>query len=558
MSNPYPNSRYPHALYFGLPDGKMLLFVDSTGSGNYVPGVSSQNASVAGGLGVGQTVSLNADGSQATLVDTDGTNYLFNNLQYQPASSPPVPEQQGALVAIKFRGGYVQTLNYDASTAQPTSVTDNLGRSLGFQFDTNQHLMSLASGGSAVATYTYIPNPQLAATYAVLYPKGVPPLVAQATGALGSVTLVPTNETMSYSYTNDANNSNYMILTGYTDPRGITYSTWTVDSSSRVTSNTLAGGVGQTSLSYSPANLTLTSSGYSAQTTSTTITNALGEQEVATYAIAPPASAAGAVNPNLLLTQRQKQAIGSLPVSTTTYAYDFNDFLSQVTDAQGRVTTDVNDPITGLPTSITRGAGTPGASTATYTWNDQWRVPTQIVEPGRTSAYVWSASGQLTSSTVTDTTTTTSPYSTNGQTRTLTYAYGANSLLASVTGPLAGEVVSYTFNSTGFIQTITDEVGHVTTVTAWNSLGQPTSLTDPNGVISALTYDGDGRLTGLSVDTAGTPATTTIAYDAVGDVVKITDPIGASTSFTYDGARRLTGLSNGDGETATYVRDALG
>jgi YD repeat-containing protein len=67
----------------------------------------------------------------------------------------------------------------------------------------------------------------------------------------------------------------------------------------------------------------------------------------------------------------------------------------------------------------------------------------------------------------------------------------------------------------------------VTTVTAWNSFGQPTSLTDPNGVIDALGYDGDGRLTSVSIDTAGTPATTTIAYDGVGDVTEITEPNGA-------------------------------
>ena len=166
----------------------MLLFVDSTGSGNYVPGISNQSGSAAGGLGVGQTVSLNTDGSQATLIDTDGTNYVFNNLPYQPTASPPVPEQQGALVSIKFPGGYSQTLNYNASTAQLTSVTDNLGRSLGFQFDTNQHLTSLTSDGSPVATYTYIPNPALAAAYSAVYPNGVPPLVAESTGALGSVT----------------------------------------------------------------------------------------------------------------------------------------------------------------------------------------------------------------------------------------------------------------------------------------------------------------------------------------------------------------------------------
>jgi RHS repeat-associated protein len=527
MYNPYAGAAYPHALYFALPEGRQLLFVDSTGMGAYVPGLISGSSSVVGGAGGGETVALNTTTSQVTLTTTEGVNYIF-------------ALATGQLQTINFRGGYSQTLTYAGASGPPSSVTDNLGRSPAFQYDVNNHLTTLTAGGVTVATYTYVPNSQTVALLAPQYvppnwPSGIPPLVAQASGTLGSVTRTATGETTSYAY---ANAGNPYVPTSMTDARGTVYENWTYNAQFQATSSVLAGPVGQTTLSYNPT----------AQTT--TITNALSEQEIVSYTV----SAAN----NILTTQRQKQPIGSLPLATTTYAYDANDFLSQLTDAEGRITTYVNDPTTGLPTSITRGAGTPGASTATYTWNTQWRVPTQIVEPGRTTAYSWSASGQLNSATATDTTTTTIPYSTNGQTRTLTYAYGANGLLLSVTGPLVGEVVSYTYNSSGFIQTITNELGQVTTVTAWNSLGQPTSLTDPNGIVSALGYDGDGRLTSVTLDTAGTPATTTIAYDPVGDITQITDPIGAWTSFTYDGARRLSGISNADGETATYVRDAMG
>lgn len=530
LFNPYvtanPPLSYPHALYFALPDGRQLLFVDSTGNGNYVPGLISGGASVTGGKGVGDTVSFNATSLQITLTTTEGVNYVFS-LVFNGSDR--------YLTAINFKGGYSQSLTYDPTTHILSSVTDNLGRSIGLQYDNVGHLVAVTAGGANVATYSYVPNAQANAVLAPLYPGGIiPPDVAVATGTLGSATRLPNNETSTYAYT-DANNP--YALTSYTDARGIVYSTWTYNAQFQAVSGTLAGPVGQTTVAYN-------TTGHTASAT-----NALGEQQVVTYTI----SAAN----NVLPTQVQGQAIGTLPVSTTAYQYDSNDFVSEITDAEGRVTTHINDPTTGLPTSITRGYGSPSASTTTYTWNNQWRVPTEIVEPGRTSAYVWSASGQLTSSTTTDTTTTTVPYSTNGQTRTLTYAYGANNLVASVTGPLTGEVVSYTYNATGFVQTITDELGHVTTVTAWNSLGQPASITDPNGVISALTYDGDGRLTGISVDTAGTPATITVVYNAVGDITKITDPIGAWTSFLREQADctlALVGDESGDVNEADDIR----
>ncbi|WP_158813296.1 RHS repeat-associated core domain-containing protein [Methylocapsa sp. S129] len=530
MFNPYGSATYPHALYFSLPNGRQLLFVDSTGAGNYVPGLISGSASVAGGKGVGESLSLNTTTSQITLTTTDGANYVFS-------------QTGGALTTINFRGGYSQSLTYYTSNVNyaPTSgllstVTDSLGRSLGFQYDTNGHLAAVTAGGANVATYTYVGNPQANAPLAPFFTGGIPPNVSQMTGMLGSATLLPANETSSYAYA-DANNP--YALTSYTDARGVVYSTWTYNAQFQAISSVLAGPVGQTTIAYNPTSQT------------TTTTNALGEQEVLTYSVS--------ASNNALPTQIQKQAVGSLPVSTTAFQYDSNDFLSQITDAEGRITSDVNDPTTGLPTSITRGYGTAGASTTTYTWNDQWRVPTQVVEPGRTSVYAWSASGQLTSSTVTDTTTTTIPYSTNGQTRTLTYAYGANNLLASVTGPLAGEVVSYTYNSTGFIQTITDELGHVTTVTAWNSLGQPASLTDPNGIVTDITYDGDGRVLTIAVGVGSdTPATTIIAWSVAGDITKITEPNGAWQAFAYDDARRLTTVTDSLGNATAYVRDAMG
>ena len=88
-------------------------------------------------------------------------------------------------------------------------------------------------------------------------------------------------------------------------------------------------------------------------------------------------------------------ASANCPESDSFFAYDGNNFVNQFTDGEGRVTSYVREA-RGLPTSITRGTGTTSAATATVTWRSTWHVPTQVVEPSRTTNYVWSSAGQLT------------------------------------------------------------------------------------------------------------------------------------------------------------------
>ena len=203
-------------------------------------------------------------------------------------------------------------------------------------------------------------------------------------------------------------------LTGIKDERGIQFATWTYDSASgRVATSEHAGSVESTSLSYDDTNH------------KTTVTNAFGKVTVYHYNINVPGVSR--------ITQVEGQ------VSTNTAAAntdDSNGFIHQITAGESRVTAITNDS-RGLPTSIVRGYGTASASTTSYTWHSTLRVPTQIVQPNLTTDLTWT-SGQLTSVTQTDTTSTSVPYSTNGQTRTWAYTYTTGGLLASVDGPLSG------------------------------------------------------------------------------------------------------------------------
>ncbi len=136
----------------------------------------------------------------------------------------------------------------------------------------------------------------------------------------------------------------------------------------------------------------------------------------------------------------------------------------------------------------------------------------------------------------------------------------AVNLLTSVNGPLAGtgDTVSYTYNSSGAITSVTNEVGHVTTVTAHTANGLPASITDPNGVVTTLAYNPRDWLTSVTVNPGAAQAVTTIAYNAIGQVTRVTEPDGAYLDYTYSNARRLTTVTNNTGEVITYTHNVNG
>jgi RHS repeat-associated protein len=510
-------------VYVTLPTGKELVFALASGtwaSGTWAPAYvnSAGNSFDAGRLGVRETFVRN--GANFELTTAEGVTYVF-------------AESNSRLITIRKRGGYVQTLTYDSNGVN-TGVTDNRGRAVSFVYDQQRHLSEVKVNGTTVVKYEYLGRVDTA-LLAPYYGGTVPPDVAQGVAVLEKAIFPPqANATITYHY---EDTTNKYALTGITDERGIRYATWGYDAQGRATSSVHAGSVDQYTVAYGSG--------------TATVTNPLGKDEVVTYSTTSQG--------NQLVSSLVEQPSTNCPLSNTTRTYDANNFRASVTDAESRVTTFVNDAI-GQPTSITRGSGTAGAVTSSISWNATWRMPSQIVDPGLTTDYVWNSSGQLTSVTQTDTTSQTVPYATSGQTRVWTYTYGTNGMLASVDGPLSGtgDTVSFTYDALGFVQTITNEIGHVTTVDTVNDRGQPTLVTDPNGIKTALTYDGRGWLKTVTADSTGTPATTSIDYTAVGQIAKVTLPDASWQSFTYDNARRLTTVTNNAGETTNYVRDAMG
>ncbi len=437
---------------------------------------------------------------------------------------------------IEFPGGYSQTINYSEADGvkRMTSVVDSYGRRLDFEIDpVSRNIAKVFFGGRQVVQFDY-EDAFKDATYSSLVPEPID--LRRFIVRVKNVTYPQSpGERWSYLY-DDSRHHN--ALTGKTDGRNVRVLTVVYDANRRVTATRRAGGLYEHTFAYAPA--------------SRTITNPLGKKEVINLAF----SAAG--KPKIGSTQGLASA--NCAASNTTFEWDTNDFVSKETDAEGRITTYTNDPVTGLPTRIVRGVGTASAVTTDVVWNAIWRQPARVIEPGLTTDLTWDAAGKLTAVRQTDTTTQTVPYSTAGRTRTWTYGYDAQARLISVDGPLAGtgDTVRYTYNAQGFIQTMTNEVGHVTTVTAWNFRGQPTSVTDPNGVVSAYSYDGMGRLTSLAINPGANEKKWTLTYTLAGDLATFREPMGALYTLNWDNARRLMAIQNNLGERIEYTRDAMG
>ncbi|MGB8313012.1 MAG: DUF6531 domain-containing protein, partial [Aestuariivirga sp.] len=311
---------------------------------------------------------------------------------------------EGRLVKIVFPNGYSQFLSYSGKLN--TKITDSFGRTLSFEYWSEvakagllkavttsdgkrfsfNYIDPAVSNGSTGDTVSQIDYSTLELA-SVIYPDSTP-----ATDSDNPKITYEYLQSLEYPY----------ALTGIYDERGVKFAAWTYDAKGRATSSQHSGGDDFTTFSYDDVNNRVT------------VTNALGRSTVYSYT-----RVFGILQQ---LTAVDGVATTNCAASNTVYAYDANGFRSQATDAEGRISKWVRDG-RGLPTSTTEGFGTAVARTTATTWDATRPLPTQIVAPGLTTNMAYNAAGQMTSLSRVDTTTTTLPYSTNGQTRTITFDY---------------------------------------------------------------------------------------------------------------------------------------
>jgi RHS repeat-associated protein len=449
---------------------------------------------------------VNNDPDIDGVLANNGTVFTYTDPSDTVETYDPV---SGKLLSITTRSGYAQTLRYDANGNLAT-VTDSYGRTLSFTY-ANGVVQTMTDPDGRVYTYGYTLGASI------------------NTDRLSQVTY-PDNTSVQYVY---EDTRFPFALTGIIDENGNRFASWTYDAARRAISSQHAGGADAVAISYD-----LGGGGGTA-----TVTNALGKQVVHNIS---------SDQFMMKLFGLNELASANTPAATTSIRYDGNGYISREQDENGNVTLYQNDG-RGLVLSKTEAAGTPQQRVTTTTWLPNLHLPSQIVEPGRTTTFTYDANGNLLTKTQTDTTAGTVPYSTNGRTRRWSYTYTATGQVASMTDP-RGNTTSYAYDASGTLVTVTNALGQTTQVTTHDASGRPLTVVDPNNVTTTMTYDLRGRLTSITV--AG--AATTITYDAAGNVTRVTRPDGSFLAYTYDAAHRLIQVSDALGDQIRYTLDLLG
>jgi RHS repeat-associated protein len=439
-------------------------------------------------------------GSAWTLTDRDDTVETYTTISANEA----------VLSSIQVRSGYTQNLQYDANNLLQ-KVTDSFGRTLQFTYQSGL-LSSVTTPDGLVLTYSYA-----------------------AAGGSNRLVSVAYSTSPATSQTYLYENTSYpFALTGIMDENGNRYATWAYDAGGRATSSQLAGGTELTTISYNDAD------------GSRTVTGPLSQQTVYKFTVLQGIPK---------VTEEDRLATSTTAAATRAFTYDANGYLASRSDWNGNLTTFVND-VHGQPLSITEAPGTAQARTTTMAYLSNYHLPSQIVTPGLTTAFVYDSIGNLLPKTLTDTTTETKPYSTNGTKRTWTYSW-SNLLLASVKIPTGG-TTAYSYDGTGALIKVTDALSHITQITKHLPGGWPQTILDPNSVTTTLTYDPRLRLTSSAVTTGAGPLTTTFAWDAAGNLLSVTLPDGSKLTNAYDAAHRLTSVTDLFSQKTAYILDALG
>jgi len=318
--------------------------------------------------------------------DTDVDFKLTNSGSTYTLTSPndtvetySVTSGKGTLSSIALPDGYTQTMNYTSGVL--TSVSDSYSRSLTFTY-TSGMLTGVSTPDALVLTYGYT-----------------------TTGGQSLLTSVSynTSPTTSQTYVY-ANTELPFALTSITDENGNTFASWTYDGYGRCTMSEHAGGADEVQVAYN-------SSG------TVTVTNPLGEQDTYTFTTLQGVSKVSKI---------QRAASSPVAAATRNFTYDSNGYLATATDWNGNETKWTNNSH-GQPTSVTEAYGAGVARTTSITYDSTWiHKPYEVTKTGVTIDDRYDATyGNLLTHKLTDTTSTSTPYSTNGQTRTWTYTYNS-------------------------------------------------------------------------------------------------------------------------------------
>ena len=566
-------------------DGRVTKFLQDLGTGNWTQLTNTDTPYQLSATGGADVVLYDPEDARIYTFDFTTSSVII-----------------GKLVQIEDGHGNVHTVTYDLATGQIQTVSDGLGRTLAFTYNTDSiPKISVISDGTRSISFEY--TDPIDTEYLTL-----------ATDGLLGVT--------EYTYEDTSANADHALMTGTVRPLGnMPYGQTFFDTdnqfaSGRVASQTDADG-NTFSFDYSGPDTTLTdplgntrvhthtstgeftnrqdetgqsfSMGSDATGRRNAITDRLGatttyDYDEASGNISTVTDADGGTS-DFSYTPRAFGTLTLYDLTTITYAdgttehfgYDAMGNVTSHTDQDGNTTTTTYNAH-GQPLVTTNAAG----GTTTNTYNADGTLLTTTDPAGNTTTFGYDALRRVNLMTFADGTTQRFTYNdhdhlltpTDGDNRTTTLAYDANGNLAIATDPLnnntsfdydgndrpistidpLGNAVDRSYGPLGKIATVTDENGNITTFD-YDILGRHISTTDPLGHVWSQTYDAEAILSSRT-DPLGN--TTTFVSDSMGRITDTTSPLGNSSSVSYDVMGRLASTTDPLGNTTTFSRDARG
>jgi uncharacterized protein RhaS with RHS repeats len=431
-----------------------------------------------------------ADGEYVTFSSSSGVYTTDTDLDYSlsksgstwtltaPDDTVETYAQSGAeatLTSIKLRNGYTQTMHY--TSGKLTSVTDTYGTGLTLGY-TGSLLTGLTTPDSANLTYGYI---------------------AFASSNLLSTVTYNTSPATHLTYTY-ANTSYPAALTGITDENGHAYASWTYDSTGRAISSQLAGGINFTSVTYDDT------------TGNRLVKGPLGIVETYKFSMLQGVPK---------VTEIDRAANGTVAFSSCGFRYDSNGYLKTATDWNNNQTAYTNNSH-GLPTQIVYASGNAVSHTTSITYDTTWaRLAHIVTTPGLTTTLNYATgNGTLLTRVLADATSTSIPYSTNGQSRTWTMTYTSTGQLATLQLPRTDVTAKTTYTYTGGVLTgIKDALGHhVFAANTYKPGGLPLTVYDQNHTLTTLAYSPRLWLTSAVMTSSSGNLTTSLNYDSAGEL----------------------------------------
>lgn len=447
-------------------------------------------------------------------------------------------------IKISSLDGYLQTFQYDSINALQ-QISDSLGRTLIFSW----LIKDPAAIGepSITATPLAIDKITLPDNSSIKYGYGTIATIPSGNNVTPPTDRLITREHLSTSGQSVGTRTYHyedtrfpIALTGITDERGIRAASWSYDANGRAIESKAANNQNRYTINYTDSNFSA----------ARIVTNPLGKQTTYHFfkqnEVLRLTDIDGATSPNCVATTRN-------------IAYDSQGYVQSSTDEEGNVTRYQYDS-QGRPLSVTEAFGTAETRTTTTIWHATLRLPISITTPNLKTDFFYDNQNRLIQRTETDITAHTAPYQTNGQQRIWKFTYTTQGLIDTVDGPLPGigDTVDYDYDANGFVQKITNEVGHVTDITSVDQNGLPLTLIDPNGIATNLEYDARRRINKITVQPGSKQAVTIIEYDGIGQITKITNPDGSFLNYQYDNSKRPTDITNNRNEHISYSYDNMG